>query len=366
MKAKKVTAILVAAAITATAISGCGLNKKATVATMGDQEITLGIVNFMCRFQQAAMDDMYGQYFGSTYPDYWNTDIQGQGSTMADTTKDSVVEQVHEFYTLKAHMSDYKVEITSEDEKKIKETAEKFMESNSKKALSEMGADEELVEEMLRLYTIQSKMSEVIRAEADTKVDDAEANMRAYSMIKIATDAKVDEATGESVEYTDEEKKQFKETAGLIDNAVNGKKKTSLEDVAKDNKLEVTNGTYAADDTALDEKVKKALDGLKEGETSHTIETDTAYYILRLDKETDEKATEQNRKSIITSRQDEVYNKKVSEWQEKDGWTVDEKVLAKIKFSNFFTAVTESDEANSETVGNTATEEVTNTTESAK
>ena len=59
---------------------------------------------------------------------------------------------------------------------------------------------------------------------------------------------------------------------------------------------------------SLDTSVKKALDDLKEGETSDVIETDSALYIVRLDSETDKDATEKNRQNIIDKRKSDLYN----------------------------------------------------------
>ena len=192
MKFKRLTAILLAGVMTASVLTGCGINKNAVVATLGEQEISLGVVNFICRYQQAVTDDLYTQYFGE---DVWNQDLYGSGSTMQETVKTQVVEGIHEMYTLKAHMSDYNVEITDEDKSAIEEAAKSFMEENSSDALDEMGATQDIVEEVLTLYTIRAKMTEAIKADADTEVSDEEANMRAYTMLDIKTDSYTDSET---------------------------------------------------------------------------------------------------------------------------------------------------------------------------
>lgn len=86
-----------------------------------------------------------------------------------------------------------------------------------------MTADEDTVEELLTLYTIRSKMQKAIEAEADANVTDEEANERGYTMMTISTTSHQDDS-GNTVEYTDDEKKQLKETANKIEDAVkNGK-----------------------------------------------------------------------------------------------------------------------------------------------
>ena len=67
MKAKKVIAMLLAATLSVTAFTGCAINKTATVATLDKEDIKLGLVNFMIRYQEAGYDDMYIQYMGEDH-----------------------------------------------------------------------------------------------------------------------------------------------------------------------------------------------------------------------------------------------------------------------------------------------------------
>lgn len=324
MKAKKVLALILACALCASAFTGCGINKNAAAATMKDQTVTMGVANFLCRFEQASMEDMYKMYLGDSSDNIWARDLTGNGTTLEESTKSQALEELHEMYTLQQHMSDYKVELTADDQAAIKEAAEKFMSANSHEALDELGATEDIVEEILTLYTIKSKMKTVIEADADTNVSDEEANMRAYSMVSLDI--------SEGSEDADANKK----TADQMEEALKEDGAT-LDKVAEDHGQKVTTGTYDADNDTLDEEVKKALDGLKEGETSGLIETDDKAYFVRIDKDTDEDATEKNRTSIINQRKDDLYQKVLSGWQENDNWKVDQKEVKKIEFKNSLT-----------------------------
>lgn len=324
MKAKKVLALILACALCASAFTGCGINKNAAAATMKDQTVTMGVANFLCRFEQASMEDLYKMYLGDSSDNIWARDLTGNGTTLEESTKSQALEELHEMYTLQQHMSDYKVELTADDQAAIKEAAEKFMSANSHEALDEMGATEDIVEEILTLYTIKSKMKTVIGADADTNVSDEEANMRAYSMVSLDI--------SEGSEDADANKK----TADQMEEALKEDGAT-LDKVAENHGQKVTTGTYDADNDTLDEEVKKALDGLKEGETSGLIETDDKAYFVRIDKDTDEDATEKNRTSIMNQRKDDLYQKVLSGWQENDNWKVDQKDVKKIEFKNSLT-----------------------------
>ena len=113
----------------------------------------------------------------------------------------------------------------------------------------------------------------------------------------------------------------------------------SLETVAEEFGYEVTSSAYAKDDTSLDETLLTVMNDLKEGDVSKVIETETALYFVRIDADTDEVATEANRQSIIAEREAVLYEEVLNAWQENDGWTVDESVVAKIDFHNVFTQI---------------------------
>ncbi|MBQ2705238.1 MAG: peptidyl-prolyl cis-trans isomerase [Agathobacter sp.] len=335
MSIKKFVALLLAGALCLSAFTGCGANPEDTVATLGDETVDYGVANFLVKYQKASVEDMYAMY-GMT----WSTDLYGNGTTLEDDFKDSAMQLLHDLYTLKNHMDDYGVEITTEDETAIKEAASAFLAANSESAIAELGASQQIVEEVLTLYTIQAKMYNAIVVDADTNVSDEEANMRGYSLVTINIDGEYDESY-QFVEYTDAEVAVLKETAKELADQVATK---TLEEAAEGLGYTATASAYKKGDTTIDKTLLSAMDSLKEGEVSGVIETETALYVARIDADTDKDATESNRQSIIAQREAELYEKVLTAWQENDGWTVDESVVAKIDFHNVFTQIEESTE----------------------
>lgn len=331
MNTKKLAALCLTGALTVSALTGCGINKNATAASFTDgTTITMGFTNFVVRYQQVVADSFYRQIFGD---DVWTKDVYGNGTTMADTVKSSVMDSLHEMYTLKNHMADYNVSLTDEENTAIANAADAFLAGNDSDTLDEIGASRESVIEFLTLQTIQNKMKNAIYATADTNVSDEEANMRAYTMLTFSTAGSYDEDNN-LVELTGEEKAAIETEAADIYAEINDP--ADLETVAEAHGVKPTTGTYDADNTTLDEDVKTALDALHEGELSQLITTDSAIYIVRLDKETDEEATASNRESIIKDRQTSLYDEVLAGWQENDGWKVNDKQIAKIQLKNTF------------------------------
>ena len=335
MSIKKITALLLAGALMFTALTGCGANAEDTIATLGEENVSFGVTNFLMKYQKASVDDMYAMY-GMT----WDVDLYGTGTTMEEDFKTSAMQLMHDLYTLKNHMDDYEVEITAEDEAAITEAASAFLAANSKEAIEEMGATQEIVEEVLTLYTIQARMYEAIIADTNREVSAEEANMRGYSMVTINLDGEYDESYN-YVEYTDAEVAVLRESADRMSELLLGK---SLEAAAEELGFEVTTGAYAKDDATLSEELLTVMDNLKEGDVSKMIETDSALYFVRIDTDTDEVATEGNRQTIIAEREAALYEEVLNSWQENDGWTVDEAMVDKIDFHNLFTQIEESTE----------------------
>lgn len=362
MKLKRLAALALAGVLCLSAFTGCGAKSSDAVATLGDETVTYGVANFIMKYQKASVDDMYALYASYYGVDsMWDIDVSGGGTTLEEDFKASALELLHEMYVLKAHMADYNVEITEEENAAISEAVTAFLAANTEEALEEFGATEEIVTEVLTLYTIQAKMYDAIIADTDREVSDEEANMRGYSMLAISLEGEYDEDYS-WVDYTDEEIEEIKSNVlqmGLDLNTM------TLEEVAEQYGYEVTTGAYAAEDTSLEADVLVALDALNEGQVSDAVETDTAIYFVRIDAETDEEATEENRQSIIAEREYALYEEVVTGWMEDDGWTVNDSVVDKIDFHNIFTQVQQSTESESDdSTENTEVSETVDGTES--
>lgn len=347
MRIKKFAALLMSGIMAASVLAGCGgIDKNAVVATFDGEDVSLGLAYFAARLQQASYDDFYVAYFGE---EVWTSDMYGNGTTMESNMKDGVMESLEAMYVLQKHMGEYDVEITDDDLLAISNAATEFMAANSQEALEALGATQEIVEQYLTLMTAQSKMREAIIADADTNVTDEEANTSAYSYVTVSKTNYTD-AEGNSVEYTEDELAGLADT---VDTFAAEAKEGTLEDAAEAHEYTVSSGTFTAEDTSLDEAVLSALQGLDEGEVSSVIDTDSSYYVVRLDAKTDADATEQTRQSIISQRQSDLYDEVLTGFEEGHEWAIDADVWAKVTVDNLFTTTVES----TENVGETETQE---------
>ncbi len=333
MKSKKrMASLLMGAALMGMTAGGCGSQIKddAVFATLDDTKITMGVANFFAKYEQAAFDSMYLSYFGENM---WSNDLYGNGNTLTEDVKSDVAEELQEMYLLKAHMEEYKVSLTEEEEKAIEKAADDFLAANTKEAIRQIGAENrENVLEMLRLRTIENKMHERIIQDADTTVTEEEAAQRTFSYMEIGIGPHTDEDSNQ-VEYTDEEKAQFKAAAESISKA------EDFETAVTEAGYTVTQASYGSaedDDSIFDKAVLEAADKLKEGEVSGVVEAENSYYVLRLDSEHDEEATKAKKEELIEEKQNDYYNDLVDGWKEAAKWKINEKEWEKVTFEDHF------------------------------
>ena len=98
---KKLLVASLCACMTAAGLAGCTSKSEKAAITVGDDKVSLGLVNLMLRYNQAQMQSIYGAYMGE---DMW--------STYGETTKQSVVESLEDMILMEQNMDEYGVTIT--------------------------------------------------------------------------------------------------------------------------------------------------------------------------------------------------------------------------------------------------------------
>ncbi len=332
--------------------TGCGeLNPDDTLVTIntGDgtkDTISLGYGNFAARYLQATYDQYMLAYYGESM---WTTDMSGTGSTFQEDIKDGVLDDIEAQYLTKLHASDYGVELTEEQNTAIADAAAQFMSDNPAETLEAMGATEDYVKEYLEYRTYYSLVSEAAKEAADADITDDQCWMRTFSYVEFDTTGTTDD-TGATVEYTDEEIADMKAQAEELSEA---------EDFdATVESLGLTAETYSylkgeEEDDTMDMVVIEAAEALAEGEVSSVIELEGyGYFVLRLDADHDETASQTKRESL----QSDAFDTLLDSWKEEIVWKVNEKAWEKVQFDFLFQTLESEEDAES-------TEATTETTE---
>lgn len=337
--AGRTAAAVLAGVLAAGMLTGCGekkLDGTKTVATVNGTEIPMGVVSIAARQQQAQMDAMYASFTGSGV-NIWDTVADEKtGETYGEQAAKDTLKQVELMYIMKDKAADYKVEVTEEDEKAIAEAAKAFIEANSEETIAELSVTEEQVKTYLELQTYKQRMYDAIMDEAKVEVTDEEANQSSFTYVSIST-------SGEDL--TEDDKKKKKEQAQEILDKMKEDPTGDMNEAAKaaDESYSALTGTFTTaeskeedgDSAYYPKEVLEVLRGLKEGEMApEVIETDTGYYVVRLDKKLDEEATESKRESLESEKKTEYYTETTDKWLEDAEIKADDKVLKTLKITD--------------------------------
>lgn len=337
--AGRTAAAVLAGVLAAGMLTGCGekkLDGTKTVATVNGTEIPMGVVSIAARQQQAQMDAMYASFTGSGV-NIWDTVADEKtGETYGEQAAKDTLKQVELMYIMKDKAADYKVEVTEEDEKAIAEAAKAFMEANSEETIAELSVTEEQVKTYLELQTYKQRIYNEIMDEAKVEVTDEEANQSSFTYVSIST-------SGEDL--TEDDKKKKKEQAQEILDKMKEDPTGDMSEAAKaaDESYNALTGTFTTaeskeedgDSAYYPKEVLEVLRGLKEGEMApEVIETDTGYYVVRLDKKLDEEATESKRESLESEKKTEYYTETTDKWLEDAEIKADDKVLKTLKITD--------------------------------
>lgn len=343
-------------------LTGCGekkLDGTKTVATVDGTEIPMGVLSIMVRQSQAQTEAMYASFMGGSDFAIWETEAE-EGKTFGQQAVEQSLEELETMYIMKEKAADYGVEVTEEDQKAIAEAAAEFIKANSQETIEKLAVTEEQVKTYLELRTYEARMHDPIVADVDTEVSEEESQQSSFSYVSISTadleEKEIKKKKEEAQEILDNMKKDPKADFEEVVKAVN-EEYTALDgtfDTAAPKDEEDASSSYPA-------KVLEVLRSLKDGEMGpDVIETDTGYYVVRLDKINDEEATADKKDSIIEERKSELYTDTTASWREEAEITVDKKVLKTLTITDnnkFVISVPETEEGAEDTLEETPAEE---------
>ena len=337
--AKKITGALLAGALGAASLTGCSSPMDGTqpLLTSGEDTVTVGTGNLMLRMNQATMLSYYSMMGGST-TGLWSQD-SGDGETYGDTTKASVLDELENMLVQKQHAADYDVSISEEEQGKIEEAAQAFMDANTEETIQNLSVSQSDVETLLELYTYQTKMYDPMVADVDTNVEDSEAAQSriTYCRIDISDTQNED---GTTTPLTDEEKQEKKDQAqALLDKlqASADPASADMDALAKEvnEDLNAVDNTFGDDDTLLDDKLKEAAKTLQDGQVyGEVVEGENAYFVVRMDSVLDREATDAEKENIVSERQQNAYNDLLDQWKDDADITVNNREWDKVTLTD--------------------------------
>ena len=303
---KKAVVLAAVAALAMSSLAGCASdysvdNDKVAV-VVGDSEISLGVLNFYLRYDQSNIEATYASALGENF---WKTEIS-EDYTFEANEKEAIIGSLTQMYILEDHMEEYGVELTSDELAAIEKAADDFVAANAENG-SVVSGDKEVIQEVLRMCTISTKMYMAIIADVSTEVSDFEAAQKRLAYLGFT------ETDVVTLEQAKEEAELFLEEA-----KANG----DLIATAEEQEAPAHEYTFDSSTTEIAEEIVAAASKLKEGEFAELVEADNnIYYVVQLISEFDEEATDAKKEEIVETRQTEKFEEVYTPW--KDGTTVE-------------------------------------------
>jgi foldase protein PrsA len=312
---KRITALALGLVLAVSALTGCSSSVKpetydtTVVATLGDEKIYLDEAVMYLRFDQNYYEMMYSYFYGST--DIWDMEVQ-TGLTMEDNLKNSEMQVLRQIYILCSHAEEMGVALSEADEAAIEESVDSILSSSSTTLLESIGMSRDRMIEVYEKNALANLVYQAVVAQIDTEVSEDEIRCVGVSYVMLAVSSDSDEDSTETEE--DENVQSPETTMETIYRAVEDG--TSLEEAAAVYDLTPVETTFFVGDTYDEGSLGATALSMEEGECQLIQIEGDGWYLIQLDTLRDEDATESMRESILSDREDALFEEVYSQWQE--------------------------------------------------
>lgn len=340
---KRIMALALVLVMALTVFCGCSdkkaagedLDFDAVVLTVGEDEIALREAYFMLKWRQSSYQAMATAQFGD---DWYEQDLTGEGP-FGEYIKDTIITELEEMYVLAQNAEKYNVSLTDDENAAIEEVVSTVMKANDEEAQAAMGLSEDVIKRVVTNYTIYAKVYNEILKDVDTNVSMEEAAQKTYSYIyqQLVT---YDEDGNETAMSTDEQNSYYALLQMVKDDVDGGK---SFDDAAEDYGLSTASHSFGKQDDGSFNDINSVVDKLKVGEVSDVIPVEGGIFLLHLDTDYDEEATESARSDIAYDKLEEAFNTAYDELKADVSIELNEELWETATFENAVIAYVESD-----------------------
>lgn len=372
-KTKKILSLLLIStlAVGMTLISGCSQKtddpSKSIVLTINDKDIYMNEMMYYIMAVEATgaqYEAMYQQYMGTSYWDQTDP-TDPEGKTVREQAKEYIIDnaQMYEILYDKAVKEGYT--LTDEEKTQVETYSDEILSNISDEQLKITGFTKEVLTQVQEKLTLAGKYYNDLLDSFEINEDDIKStiNRADYKQYKteylFVSTTKFDE-NNNSVELTDKEKAEAKETINAALKKVKAGKEFSA--IAEEND-QLLNSTldFIPDDGTAEEAYQTAALGLENNEFSDVVETKTGYYIIKMVDNDSSDAYDSAVASAVTQAQQDAFDTEYENLKKDYTITINSKVWDPIVIGNITiissdSTTTESDTTTADTTdsGNTS------------
>ncbi len=342
---KRGVALMVAAVLTATSMTGCTTQLSSDViASYGEQTIGRTEAEFYARYQQYSTEYMYLMY-GSDPTGLWQQTDQTTSKTYEDEAKERALAAVLQTEILNEKAIADGITLTEEEQKKVEEGVQQIMQAEP--VVEACGLTEEVAKSIVTKNAMANKQYQAMVADIDTNIDENEVLHKTMEQISIREkQEQTTEASTETTELTEEEKQhdqKVSEVVGGLAEAIKSalEQGATLDEIVETYNEKESNGitvTVAKRDAfALGKDDSDIYTEQAMAMTKNQVITasgDGVTYIVRCTSEKDEEGTNQAIEQELNNRRSAMFEEKYEELKKSaKKFKVNDKEWEKVTFS---------------------------------
>lgn len=335
---KRITAVILAAVLAVTTLTGCSssMSGKDAAVTVNGIDVTADIAEFYARYIQAGYETYYAAYMGN---DMWGSRAE-KGNNYEDAVKEQVIEDLETMLLSEEHMKEYKVTLSQAEKDVIEKSAREFDEDNALHNKNQVSGERKTVKRLLTLMAVESKVKKAVEDKADVKVTNEEAKQKRMQYVLFPY--KETKETGKGLELSAAEKRQAKADAeAFLEHA---KEKKDFEKAAQDAGKIYKEVTFDSASIKPDKKLVKAADKLSKGDLTDVVETEEGCYVAKLVSLKDRKATADKKKKLIAQRKNKIYEQTKDEWLMEADISIHKRVWRSISYADLGVRIKQKEE----------------------
>lgn len=301
-------------------VTGTDSNGKAVTNTVNYKDVVYDI--YATETQYNSMEQLYQQFYGSTFWEAENVDSAGRNG--ASAAKKELMDSLKQREILYMEAQKNNITLTDDEKKEVDDEVSEALKAMSDSQKKIKGLEEDTIRANIEKRTIAEKQKDKIISDLGideealkatvSKTDYRQYTLQYYTIPKTESDGN-DGTKALSAEQLAKNKKAIEDVQKKAAKAEDFSKNI-ITDSNEDNTDDSTGVEYGTHDLIetdtdfLDAKTRKAVKKMKNNEVSGVLETDEAFYVIKMVNNNDTEAYDEQCDTVVSQEKESKFSEK--------------------------------------------------------